>query len=969
MSYLTTKKAADILGVSPTTIRRYSDTGVLPVIRLTPSGHRRFTIVDVNKLHDNSVKEGEMNLSKRKRGPAIAKPHPRHYLMHKYWGRKAHNIVENYLKEFTKEGDVIFDPFMGSGVVLIEAAKLNRSAIGIDINPLSKFIVDVTSKKINLKKLVEKYEDIELGLNKKFAYYNKTKCSTCGLKSVIETTIWNKTKPEILRFRCPTHGTGIKPLSLSDKKIIKETESLFKKLNKAHALEYPTDKIFDYVRRSGVLSINELYTPRALIELSYLYKQIERVKDISIKDTLKLMFSSMLPNVSNMIPGDLEKGTYKSGWVISKFWVPTIHTERSVLHCMRLRFDSIVKGKEELANLNSDLICTYTADSKRTTLGTNSVDYIFTDPPYGESIAYLALSHFYNSWLKMKPRYLEEIIIDSYRGISTEDFTRNIQVSFAEMFRVLKPNKYLSFTFHNRDLKVWKAILEGCLKSGFELKEIVLQPQAVSSGTQGINKRNTLHGDFIYTFQKPRKAKKHNGFKYLNNAHSFLVNKINSFLLLNGGSSSAELYKYIIPIIVRNHAYVDGDGSVIDLENLVTSNFEYKETKEGYRWNVRGKPRNESRYTVVDLFAGAGGFSEGFRRAGFDVAIAVENDQRHRETYTYNHPKTRLIIDGVENISRVSKKKGAFSIAKFLSGTGKTCNVIIGGPPCQGFSMAGLRIRKNKKFFADKRNYLFQEYLGLVKSLKPEVFVLENVAGILNFNNGIIKKEILSRFEEIGYNVHAEILNASDYGVPQFRKRAIFIGNRLGIMSKALFPDPKKHRKFVSVWDAIGDLPQINSGSGAQVLDNTMGTPMSMYQEILRLENEDCIYNHQAPTHSEATLDIMKLVKPGQGMKDLPKRFHTKSVHSGAYGRMEKDKPSYTLTTRLNTPSVGKITHPVLDRTITPREAARLQSFSDSFRFFGNATTQGIQIGNAVPPLLAELIAVEIRQKCLDQFN
>ena len=166
----------------------------------------------------------------------------------------------------------------------------------------------------------------------------------------------------------------------------------------------------------------------------------------------------------------------------------------------------------------------------------------------------------------------------------------------------------------------------------------------------------------------------------------------------------------------------------------------------------------------------------------------------------------------------------------------------------------------------------------------------------------------------------------------------------------------------MSVWDAIGDLPQINSGAGAQVIKNTMKPAINRYQRTMRADSNGHIYNHQSPSHSEKTLSIMKLIKPGQGIKDLPKKFHTKSVHSGAYGRMEKNKPAFTLTTRLNTPSVGKITHPVLNRTITPREAARVQSFSDSFKFLGNVTTQGIQIGNAVPPLLAELIAIEIKK-------
>ncbi|MDO8522388.1 MAG: DNA (cytosine-5-)-methyltransferase [bacterium] len=966
MVYISTKKASDILGVSPTTMRRYADAGSLPVVRLSQSRHRRFAVSDVSKLLTDLSVRGDENGFHKKNSPSFAKPHPSHYLLHKYWGRKAHNIVENYVKRYTRKGDVVLDPFMGSGVVLIESAKAHRKAIGIDINPLSKFIVDGTTQKVNPEELAEVFGNILSQLEAAFEYYNMTKCLHCRLDSTIETTVWNETEPAVIRFRCPVHGVGVKVPSQSDKRVIREARTLFEDLEAAHELQYPKDEILKYVKRSGVSTIDALFTSRALVQLSHLLILIEKVEVQSVRDTLKLIFSSMLPNVSKMIPGDIEKGTYKSGWVISKFWVPKIHTERSVLHCLKLRFQSVFKGKKELKDLDESLIQSHIADSKKLALDDNSVDYIFTDPPYGESIAYLALSHFYNAWFKMLPEYSNEIIIDPYRKISKEDFARNIQKCFGEMYRVLKPNRFLSFTFHNRNLDVWKTILEACLKSGFTLKDIVFQPQAVSSGTQGINRKNTLYGDFIYTFQKPKKKKIHEGFKYFDNAYGFLVNTINSLLVSKGQVSTAELYEHIIPIIVKNHAYLDKDGKIIDLETLISNNFEYKKTEKGDRWRALSRVANTSRFTVVDLFAGAGGFSEGFKHAGFDIAVAVENDSRHSETYVHNHPNTRLIVDGVENIS-TSKRRGRFSISEFLRENHKSCNIIIGGPPCQGFSMAGSRIRRKRRFLSDRRNTLFLEYVNLVEDLNPEVFILENVPGILNYDNGAVKEEIISKFAELGYDVHAEILDASKYGIPQSRKRAFFIGNRLGIPSKTLFPNSQCDNETVSVWDAISDLPQIMSGEGGQVIKNNMMVPQSHYQQIMRLENEDCIFNHEAPTHSQATLDVMKLIKPGKGLKDLPKEFHTRSVHSGAYGRMEKDRPAFTLTTRLNTPSVGRITHPVLHRTITPREAARLQSFSDSYRFFGDVTTQGIQIGNAVPPLLAELIAKEIMKKAFDR--
>ncbi len=357
---------------------------------------------------------------------------------------------------------------------------------------------------------------------------------------------------------------------------------------------------------------------------------------------------------------------------------------------------------------------------------------------------------------------------------------------------------------------------------------------------------------------------------------------------------------------------------------------------------------------ALDLFAGAGGFSLGMENAGISVIAAVEFNKQIAKTYKYNHPDTTLIVNDIRKIS-------SESIEEIFKAKRKVCDVIFGGPPCQGFSMAGYRIRTNFSFFEDERNSLFKEFVRFVKSLNPKIFVLENVPGIMNYNNGSVRTEIYETFEKLGYNIHSEVLCAADYGVPQFRKRAIFIGNRLGLRSKELFPKPSHSPKnYVSVYDAISDLPEIEAGLGSEEMKYTSFDNLSKYQKRLRSER-GFIFNHTSSRHKKETLDILTRIKQGQTMKDLPKEMRTRSVHSGAYGRMIYNKPAYTLTTRLNTPSVGRITHPVQNRTITPREAARIQSFPDDYRFLGDVTSIGIQIGNAVPPLLAQKIGQKIK--------
>lgn len=368
--------------------------------------------------------------------------------------------------------------------------------------------------------------------------------------------------------------------------------------------------------------------------------------------------------------------------------------------------------------------------------------------------------------------------------------------------------------------------------------------------------------------------------------------------------------------------------------------------------------------SALDLFAGAGGFSVGMENAGFNIIAAVEFNPKIAETYRYNHKNTTLIVDDITNVSASKEdplsKISLNNIKDIFDKKNAKCDIIFGGPPCQGFSMSGYRIRNKIPFLEDKRNLLFKEFIRMVKFLNPKVFVIENVPGILNYDNGSVKNEIFETFNNLGYDIEAKVLCAADYGVPQLRNRAFFIGNRIGIKSSDLFPEISHTKEnYISVSDAINDIPPINAGEIFEKVKYFRNEDLSEYQHKLRGNNK-LLYNHSSPKHKKETIQILSMIKQGQTMKDLPEHMKTKSVHSGAYGRMEESKPAYTLTTRLNTPSVGRITHPNQNRTITPREAARIQSFPDRFRFIGDITSIGMQIGNAVPPILAEKIGLNI---------
>ncbi|EDZ57946.1 MULTISPECIES: DNA cytosine methyltransferase [Bacillus cereus group] len=343
--------------------------------------------------------------------------------------------------------------------------------------------------------------------------------------------------------------------------------------------------------------------------------------------------------------------------------------------------------------------------------------------------------------------------------------------------------------------------------------------------------------------------------------------------------------------------------------------------------------------TVIDLFAGVGGLSLGFEQEGFEVVLANEYDESIANAYKKNHRNTKMIVGDIAELDIKNV---------FCPYVGKI-DVIIGGPPCQGFSQKGQR-----KTINDDRNFLFKYFVSVVGLIKPMYFVMENVPNLLTAEKGYFKKEIYDLFKSLGYSLSSGVLNAADFGVPQNRKRAVIIGKRG--LAPAEFPKPKNEKN--TIWDAISDLAFLESGEGNEVQDYRKAAE-SFYQQVMRKKSTQ-LYNHVATNHSKVALERLKLIPPNAGREVLPKEHLTKSIYSGTWTRMRKDEVSVTVTTRFDTPSSGKFTHPFLNRAITVREAARIQSFPDDFRFFGTKTSQMKQVGNAVPPMLANAIAKTI---------
>lgn len=356
---------------------------------------------------------------------------------------------------------------------------------------------------------------------------------------------------------------------------------------------------------------------------------------------------------------------------------------------------------------------------------------------------------------------------------------------------------------------------------------------------------------------------------------------------------------------------------------------------------MKGKVKS---FRILDLFSGAGGFSYGMEKnEHFRTAIAVDFNPNALDTFKHNMPDTQIINGDITN---AEVKKQIIDLSKKLQ-----VNMIIGGPPCQGFSLKGKKLGLN-----DPRNYLFNEYLSIVETLQPDVFTIENVKALLSTSAGWFKNQIIEKVQELGYYVSYGILNATRFGVPQARERAIFICCKEQEIRLPIGTD-----KVVTVREAISDLAYLDSGEGDFEQDY-INEPTSEYQSARR-KNSKKLYNHKASNHSAIAIKKLSMIPPECGKEHLPQELLGRQQFSGTWGRLKWDSVSPTIDTRFDASSNGTNNHPYLDRAITPREAARLQSFDDDFIFVGAKVQIRQQIGNAVPPLMAKAIADKIYEE------
>ncbi len=344
---------------------------------------------------------------------------------------------------------------------------------------------------------------------------------------------------------------------------------------------------------------------------------------------------------------------------------------------------------------------------------------------------------------------------------------------------------------------------------------------------------------------------------------------------------------------------------------------------------------------VLDLFSGCGGLSYGFKVAGYEVLYGIDNWEDALLTFRYNHPESKTILADLmaESVNDLINKH---SIQP------GDIDVIVGGPPCQGFSISG------KRNPHDPRNRLYTSFVAFLEALKPKAFVMENVPNLVSMQGGSIKDTILFDMKKAGYTVTYKILKASDYGVPQNRRRVFFVGirgDKIFEFPEAIFgADAHPH---ITAKEAIGDLPQQSIADGKKYPT----LPHSAYQKEMRIGSL-AIHNHEIIEHLPQTKKIIAMVPDGGNYKNLPKKLWDIRKVNIAWTRLNSTKPSYTIDTGHN-----HLFHYKYNRVPTARESARIQSFPDSFIFYGkNKASHLKQVGNAVPPKLAVAIARKLVQ-------
>ncbi|MBS3131018.1 hypothetical protein J4212_01165 [Candidatus Woesearchaeota archaeon] len=498
----------------------------------------------------------------------VAKPHTPMYLIHKYWARKPHNVVSEYIQNYTKEGDIVLDPFCGSGPAPIEAIKLGRKGIGVDLNPVSMFITRMTAMAIDVNQIKKTFEDIKANCKNEINELYKTKCKKCGKGASIICTHWDNSTPIKIYYYCYNCKRKL------DKKPDDDDLRLINKVEKMEVpYWYPTQRLAyngedfkEGTHDPNIDSVDKLFTKRNLISLTIIFNIISKIKEEKIRQAFLFAFTSMSHLASKMTPVRPTRPT-SSFWAMHRYWIPPIFMESNVWHL----FDSavygaqgIVEGKtdsnsqikyykeakkfDDLKNEANIFLKNHNALELAQIIPKDSVDYVFTDPPYGGAVQYFELSTLWASWLKIDLSYNDEVTINKQQNKDFNYYHKMLTAAFRQVYDALKRGKYMTVTFHSTDIKVWTSIIKAVVLAGFDLEKIVYQPPARPSAKGLLQPYGSAVGDYYIRFKKPEAEKRQTEGEVSQERYERIVIEAAKRILAERGEPT--IYQYILNGII-----------------------------------------------------------------------------------------------------------------------------------------------------------------------------------------------------------------------------------------------------------------------------------------------------------------------------------------------------------------------------------------------------------------------------------
>lgn len=436
-------------------------------------------------------------------GILIPAAFPARHNLHKYWGKKPANIFSKCVSFFSKEGDLVLDPFCGSGVAVIESVIASRKAIGFDLNPFAVFLTESLLRGNQCEGIDDALEQILAELTPQLARLYGSHCVICGTEVVALSFGRKKTELVSVRYHCPTCKKRMEH---------EPTEEDFLKATTHHDVSCPDMEMhygweMQKLKRGKIKRFSDLFTSRNLLLLSLLWDSINRIEHDVCKRFLQLTFTANLAQASKMI-ADSKDNAGGPSWKINCYWLPADWQELNVLHYFRNRVKRTKAALAELRELlpeEAELSAAIIHDSRKRfdALEDNSVDYILTDPPYGgEGIQYGELSMLWNLWLGYREDLDAEVAFNPYRNKSEADYADGMKQVFAEAYRLLKPGRWMSVTFNNKDIKVWNSLISACKDNGFELVVVAPIRRSAPSLTESVMTK-APKSDVLIHFRKP----------------------------------------------------------------------------------------------------------------------------------------------------------------------------------------------------------------------------------------------------------------------------------------------------------------------------------------------------------------------------------------------------------------------------------------------------------------------------------